>query len=194
LGFPIDVTYLFTQRGFHMKIDQYLKGVQTAQPAAATEKVASAASTATTPATQPGRDVLLTALNNAVETAKTASEQAPNPVNDVVKIASEVAEAEKAANVKEAQLMGIAFADAAIARINDWQKTAAANMPADASDLQKQAAEAGYRQAIADMEKQAEEEYARGYNETVETIHKIASLQFIHGAQSARKLIQTAAR
>lgn len=174
-----------------MKIDQYLKGVREAKPA--TEKVASAASAAPAAAT-PGRDDLLSALNGALETSKTASEKTANPVDDVVKIANEVAAAEKEANVKEAKLMGIAFADAAIARIADWQKTAAEHAPVDVQDLQKHAAEAGYNQALADMEKQAEEEYVRGYNETVETIHKVAALQFIHGTQSVRKMLQTAAR
>jgi hypothetical protein len=171
-----------------MKIDKMLKGVREAKPA--TEKVAS--ETASTPA--PSNDKLLAALNGAMAT-KTASEaQVANPVDDVVKMAAEIANAEKEANVKEAQLMGIAFADAAIARIGEWQKTAAVHAPASNDDQLKLAAEAGYKQAIADMEKQAEEEYARGYNETVETIHKVASVQFVQAAKATQKMIQAAAQ
>lgn len=179
-----------------MKIDQYMKGVRAAAPA--TEKTASAV-TVDASKTSEG-STLLNALNAALETTKVASVNASNPASDLVKIANELAEVEKQAAAKEAALMGTAFADAAIARLTDWQKTAGLHAPVaaipgtDVTSIQKLASASGYAQAVQDMEKQAEEDYVNGYNETVTAFHKVATAQFIHGTLSARRHIQAASR
>jgi hypothetical protein len=122
-----------------------------------------------------------------------------------MKVAEELASAEKEAAEKEARLLGAAFADAAVARLGEWNKVAAqmvANIPAvaDTSDfgkfaqqnpeLVKQAAQIGYDAAKADLEKQAEASYVQGYNDTVEAIHKTASLEFLKAAAVTAQIVQ----
>lgn len=180
-----------------MKIEGILSNLGAAKPAApASTKVASAAPTPAAPAAAPVRDALRAALGEALTTAKTASEAViANPVSDLEKIAAELAAKEAEADERSARLMARAFADEVVSSISAWQKTASANLPAVASEEQlKQAAEAGYRQAVADMQKQAADDYDRGYNETVETIHKVASVQFIHAAKKTAALVRLAAQ
>ena len=122
-----------------------------------------------------------------------------------MKVAQELAGAEKEAAVKEAQLLGAAFADAAVARMAEWNKTASQmGVTRDTSntdfqsfaqtnpDLVKQAAQLGYDTAKADLEKQAEASYVQGYNDTVDTIHKTAALEFLKAAAVTAQLIQSA--
>jgi len=190
-----------------MKIDRILAGIRESQAA---EKTAGAApvSTEKTASTQTA---LVSAMHEALSSSeKTASEKAPeaSPVNDVMKVAQELAGAEKEAAVKEAQILGAAFADAAVARLGDWSKVASqmvAGAPvvqaipgntdfgkfAQANpELVKQAAQLGYEKATADLEKQAEDSYVQGYNDTVETIHKTASLEFLKAAAVTAQIIK----
>lgn len=177
-----------------MKIDRILAGIRESQNA---EKVASAApAPAATPAPEK-QAALVNALNEALAPAEKVAAAAPtSPVNDVMKVAAEIAQAEQGVAVKEAQLLGTAFADAAISRIAEWNKTAAAMLNngeklAGSSDEQlKQAALAGYEQAKKDMEKEAEEAYVQGYNDTVEAIHKTAADEFLKAAALTRQIIQ----
>lgn len=181
-----------------MKIDRILAGIRESQ---ASEKVASASpaveNTASVEKKAATNAALVNALNEALAPAeKTASEA--SPVNDVMKVASEIANAEQEVAVKEAQLLGTAFADAAISRISEWNKTAASMLAANpaekmagaSEDLLKQAAQMGYEQAKKDMEKEAEESYVQGYNDTVEAIHKTASDEFLKAAALTRQIIQ----
>ena len=179
-----------------MKIERILAGIKESQnptPAAVTEK------TAAVKADASPREALLSALTNATTTEKVASASAVGPVDDVMKVAAELVASEKDAAVKEAQLLGTAFMDAAIARLDVWQKTAAQmiqNTPVQqaapaagfgkfASEnglLVKQAAELGYNQAKQELEKVAADEYNRGWNETVEAIYKTAADEFLKAA------------
>lgn len=184
-----------------MKIDRILAGIRESQ---ASEKVASATPAAEAPASVEKKAAtnaaLVNALNEALAPAQKTAAEAPasSPVNDVMKVASEIAQAEKEVAVKEAQLLGTAFADAAISRIAEWNKTAAAMLSANpgekvagaSEELLKQAAQAGYEQAKRDMEKEAEESYVQGYNDTVEAIHKTASDEFLKAAALTRQIIQ----
>lgn len=206
-----------------MKIDRILAGIRESQAAEKTAGDKSAAAVAPAPAEKTAsKDALVTAMNEALTTSgaeKTAADKttvapAASPVDDVMKVAAEIAGAEKEAAVKEAQVLGAAFADAAIARLNEWNKTAAemlAANPAPATaqvalipgtnfskfaatnpDLVKQAHQLGYDKAKADLEKQAEESYVQGYNDTVETIHKVASLEFMKAAMVTAQIVQSA--
>jgi hypothetical protein len=185
-----------------MKIERILAGIKGEKaPKAATnveEKTASEKPAVTAP-----REALVAALHAATE--KTAAAvPTPGPVEDLQKIASDLAAADKDAAVKEAQVLGQAFADAAISRFADWQKTASdmlAAQPAMSAvatpggvdaNLLKQAAEIGYQTARAELEKLAEAEYDQGWNETVEAIYRTAGDEFINAANVAGDLIAAA--
>ena len=201
-----------------MKIDRILAGIRESQAA---EKTGGDKTPAPAPAAAPvektaSQTALVSAMNEALATPtaeKTAGEKAPvaSPVDDVMKVANEIAGAEKEAAVKEAQILGAAFADAAIARLNDWNKTAAEMLAANPAaapvaapagtdfgkfaaqnpELVKQAHQMGYEKAKADLEKQAEESYVQGYNDTVETIHKVASLEFMKAAAVTAQIVES---
>ena len=193
-----------------MKIDRILAGIRESQSA---EKQASETPAPVADKTASTHSALVSALNDALTSnTKVASDvSAPSPVDDVMKVAAEMAGAQKEAAIKEAQLLGAAFADSAIARISEWNKTAAqmvAAAPApvamDSADfgkfaqtnpeLVKQAAQLGYDTAKADLEKQAEDSYVQGYNDTVETIHKTAALEFLKAAAITAQIIQTSTK
>lgn len=194
-----------------MKIDRILAGIRESQTA---EKKASDVSAPTpTEKTASTHQALVTAMNDALSTApteKVASETASSPVADVMKVAQEIASSEKEAAVKEAQLLGAAFADAAVARLGDWNKIASqmlstpvqavagnanfGHFAANNSELVKQAAQLGYEQAKAELEKEAEDSYVQGYNDTVDTIHKTASLEFMKAAAVTAQIIKASLR
>jgi len=188
-----------------MKIDRILQGIRESQAAEKTASAPSAAIVEKTASANPLVAALHEALQPAEKTASAALER--SPVDDVMKVAQELAGAEKEAATKEAQLLGTAFADAAVARLNEWNKTAATMVagspvaqaiPGNADfgkfaeqnpELVKQAAQLGYEKATADLEKQAEDSYIQGYNDTVETIHKTASLEFMKAAAVTAQII-----
>lgn len=194
-----------------MKIDRILAGIRESQAA---EKQASEAPVA--PAaekTASTQTALVTAMKEALTPAeKTASEKASaSPVDDVMKVAEQLAGAEKEAALKEAQILGAAFADAAVARLGDWSKVASqmvASAPVQAiqgnadfgkfaqqnPELVKQAAQLGYEAAKADLEKQAEDSYVQGYNDTVDTIHKTAALEFLKAASVTAQIVEASVR
>ena len=189
-----------------MKIDRILAGIRESQAA---EKTAGEAPVSTDKAAST-QTTLVSAMNDALASnVKTASEATQaSPVTDVMKVAQELAGTEKEAAVKEAQILGAAFADAAVARLGDWSKVAS-QMVAGAPvvqaipgntdfgkfaqqnpELVKQAAQLGYEKATADLEKQANDSYVQGYNDTVETIHKTAALEFLKAAAVTAQIIK----
>lgn len=191
-----------------MKIDKILAGIRESQSATKTASEPTPAPVAEkTAAAQPA---LVNALNDALASqTKTAAAPVASPVDDVMKVAQEMAGVEKEAAVKEAQILGAAFADAAISRLNEWNKTAAemlVNAPVKTAapvingdfskfaqenpELVQQAAQLGYQQATADLEKQAEDSYVQGYNDTVETIHKTAVIEFLKAASVTQQIIK----
>lgn len=192
-----------------MKIEKILAGIRESQSAekTASEKPASAPVSEKTAAP---RAQLVSALNDALNASgneKVASEG--NPVSDVMKIASEVAATEKEAAIKEAQLLGAAFADAAVARLAEWNKTAAALPQAPAQttapaafgkfasenpELVKQAHQMGYEQARAELEKRANDVYVQGYNDTVTKIHKTAAFEFYKAAAVTSQILDATAQ
>jgi len=179
-----------------MRLDKILENIKAADTAAP-EKTASV-STGGVP-----RDQLLAALNDATST-KTASVAAASPAGDLMKIAADVAATEKEVAVKEAQLLGRAFADAVVARVGEWQ-SAAASMPAtkvaslatggfdkfasENAELIKQAAELGYTQTQDHLEKVAAAEYERGYNDTMVEVQKLAAEEFAKAAVRTSQIL-----
>lgn len=181
-----------------MKIEKILAGIR--QPKQ--EKVASETPAAAAPVKAASESPLNSALTAALETSKVASEKT-SPVADVMKVAAELESAEKEAEVKHAQVMGRAFADAAISRISEWQDKSAALAPvkvahedeefakfaSENQELVRQAALMGYEVSRAGLEKMAEDAYVQGYNDTVVAIHKTAAVEFMKAAQLAGAIL-----
>lgn len=141
---------------------------------------------------------------------KEASEGAPaqpGVLDGLTKMASELAEADEQATIKEAQLFGAAAFDGFIARANEYaqnapvqQKVAAVDEHAD--QLYKHAAYAGYDAMGAVFGQQgpprqktaaeAREEYMREANEELEKVAQVATqsfeLGYAHMAQIAEAL------
>lgn len=173
-----------------MRLDKILENIKAADTAS--EKTAAEKA----PGIAPAREQLLAALNEAVPTAKVASAHT-SPTEDLMKIANEVAATESEMAVKEAQLLGRVFADSVISRVGEWQG-AAASLPgtkvasyeaegfdkfaSENPDIIKQAAELGYTQTRAHLEKVAAAEYEQGYNETMAEVQKLAAAEFAKAA------------
>jgi hypothetical protein len=186
-----------------MRLDTILQNIQSAQ--SASEKVASERTIAPAPVT---RDALAASLNAAMAGEKVASVQATRaPVDDLMKIASEVAATEQEMAVKEAQLLGRAFADAVVSRVGEWQ-SAATKVAADYSvgaedgldkfasenpDLIKEAAAQGYAETKAALEKIAAESFDQGYNDMMTEVHEKAAAEFLKAAAVTNNVLQAIA-
>ncbi len=146
---------------------------------------------------------LNTALNASAEVEKTASEGGEgSTTHDLVKIASDLANAEQEALEKEANLYGSAVADGFVSRLSQYTdavadqpavKTAAAapvEVPAapatapteedfskfaqENPELVKQAVELGFRDAKDAIENAKQAATQKGYNDTVAAVQKMA--------------------
>jgi len=131
-------------------------------------------------------------ISTAAVTKTASAAQAAAPASDLQTIAKEAAAAEEAALEAQTKRLGAVFADSFMERYAQYDaalsaagvKTAAVN-----PELVKQAAEDGYRRAVADMEKRAEEEYQRGYQDQLKAIHKTASEIHYAGQSMAHAVI-----
>jgi hypothetical protein len=157
------------------------------------EGVTTKTAAAATPSAEARMLETVRRISNA-PAVKTASAAAP--VSDLHSIAKEASDAEGAALVKQAQHMGAVLADSFMERFAQYDsalsaagvKTAAVN-----PELVKQAASDGYRQAVVDMEKQAEEEYQKGYSDQLRAIHKTAADIHYAGQQMAHAVVERVA-
>lgn len=203
-----------------MKIEKILSGLRQTQDTtkeAAAAPLANVSTDKTAAAADAPRETLVGALNTALAAApsneKTANDKG-GPVADVMKVAEELAATEQEANIKHAQVMGAAFADAFVSRLGTWQ-TKAAELNAQAPTVHTPAApvvtpfgkfaaenpaivaqtqQLGYEQTKAALEKQSNEAYVAGHNDAVTAIHKTASLEFIKGAHTMSKVLDAAIR
>lgn len=152
---------------------------------AVTEKTASEGVEKSTEAT-----LLDTVRAVSDRTTKTASE-ASAPAAALEDMAKEAHVAEVERQEKLAQHYGAAVADGFMARFAQYDsalegsgvKTAAPSVDVDAV---KQAA---YTQAVTDLNKQAEDEYQRGYADQLNAIHKVASDIHLAGQASAQNVL-----
>lgn len=125
-------------------------------------------------ASDNGTDALSDAIDRALSSgiSKTAS-QVDNPSEDLLKMASRIADAESDSLVKEANLYGAAVADGFMSRMGSYEKTASV---AEADDyMLKQAFDQGYADTVnmlaaqqnagSDFEKQAA--FEQGYNDVI---------------------------
>jgi hypothetical protein len=198
-----------------MKLSEALTRIGTTS---ATKTAAAAPTTTSTaaPASDAG-DRLRQALKEATApdaSTKTASQA--SPIEDMTKIAADLSKAEHEALVKEAQLYGAAICDGFMARAAQYEdatRKVAAAQPAivtstmkvagdDSFDkfaaaepeLVKQAAELGYATTVQQLEKLAEDAYAKGWNDTMAQVHKIASDVFVEGFKRGQALVEAATR
>jgi hypothetical protein len=182
-----------------MRIETILAGLkqEPKPPAKAPEKTAADKAD---PAAPP-REALLAALSTALAGTEKRAEAAPSasPVDDIMKTAAEILAADKEAAAKEASVLGQAFGDACVARLDTWLKHAQdllSSSPAPGSatpEALKEAAVAGYRTTRAELEKSAQSEYDHGWNDTVEVIYKAAAEEFVKGAQAAATFCEAVA-
>ena len=132
-------------------------------------------------------------VSQASSGTKTAS--ANTPAADLERMAKQAAALEEQALTKEAHFLGAAVADGFMERFAQYDvalnnagvKTASAD-PA----MVKAAAEEGYLTAVAHMEKHAADEYQRGYEDTLRSVHKLASEIHYGGQAMARAILQQA--
>jgi len=163
-------------------------------------------------------DRLKTALQQAMNTLPVKEAAVANsPVNDLEKIAAEVVNTEHQALIKEAQIYGVASADAFMARLSQYneaaeklasqQKTAAPTLQlpektaaedsfekfaAANPELVKEAADLGYTTAQQQLEKLAEVAYNKAFNDATMAIYKTAHDSFLMGFEETAKLLQNA--
>ena len=159
-------------------------------------------------------DALQGALASVLEKVASGNEQpvansANSPVDDLMKLAGQMADAEKEAEVALAGSLGRAFADAAIGQWSSYDsqtKVASAHLGNSEDELIK-AAEEGYQIALADMdalEKQAEADpgmvqqqaASQGYADAQEAyMHEktAAEHEYVQGQQDALEEIRTVA-
>jgi hypothetical protein len=139
---------------------------------------------------------LLAALQRAEQSAgsKVASEK-QSPVSDLEKMASDLANADHDALVKEAEFYGAAVADGFMARIHQYEQSTE-SMDKVASDdsvaVEKIAEEAvrGYVETRAQMEKEAADTYNQGYSDTVAQIEKVAAACFETAVNNTEYVLQ----
>ena len=182
-----------------MKIEKVLANIRSSQ---APEKTAAEQTPTTKTASSVPAEALKGALTEALKTSeKVAAEQKqPGPVEDVMKIAAEMANAEQDIAVKQAALLGAAFYDGAMARAAQYQKAAAelntdtdpefSKFASENPELVKQAAELGYQQTRDGLEKMADDAYTQGWNNTVEAIYKTAAVEFMKAAQVTGAMLE----
>ena len=144
--------------------------------------------TASAAPAQNNADDLRGALRNALtsgETTKTASvSNTSTPQGDLIKMASDLTDAEDAATMKQASIYGAAMCDGFMSRFGQYEKEAEQIVPttfaksageydtfekfaSDNPDLVKEAYAVGYRQTYDGLVKQANDEFTQGYNDTI---------------------------
>ena len=135
---------------------------------------------------------------------KTASDAA-SPSGDLVKMASDLANAEQHALIKEANIYGAAVADGFVARMNSYEGQAqgiskTAGDSGESAEMIKQAMQLGYQQTmntlqgavpqqtkVAEHTKLAEHEKVAAFNKGAEDATKVAS--YLKGNQDARTVV-----
>lgn len=177
------------------RIDKLLNELNDAPAVAQTAKTASAQAS-------PLDAAIENALGSLTGTPKTASAAAPgtSPVNDLLKLAHEVREADTEGEVKLAHRMGAAFTDGMMERLDlyraqaeELDKTAGY---AAASDLEKFAAEnpaqyaalvrAGYLDDVGGSDKEA---FDAGFVEKAAEIHALTSAHFVEGYRALERAL-----
>lgn len=133
-------------------------------------------------------------ISNSIKTATAVPKN--TPAQDLAKMAKEAQDAEQGQLLKQAHFMGAAIADGFMERFAQYDtalttqgvKTAAS----PSEDLLKKATEVGYTQAVKDLEKTAEVEFNRGYQDQLQEVQKIAADIHYIGQQTANTIVDEA--
>lgn len=135
------------------------------------------------------RNELVQALDDAMSMPKTAAVADETPVTDkVIKIASELADSENEALVKEAHFYGAALADSFMSRIGLYEQAAGNVKVASTGDanqdfnkfaeenpeLTKQAVELGYLQGKQQIEQLKQASFQQGYSDAAGQIQELS--------------------
>lgn len=200
-----------------MEISQIMKRLEASEQASdAGVKTASAAPkpTDTTPPSDALRSELRQVLSDAEKTAAApAPAPAPQsaPVADLVKMATDLSNAEEEALMKQAQVYGAAICDGFMARYAQYEhaagqvapeKTAATQPAAGTEDfakfaqanpqLTREAYDLGYQTKLAQLQADANQQFEAGFNDTMAEVHKTASAVYKHGAEWGEWAVRTA--
>jgi len=201
-----------------MKLQTLIATLKNTEASKASTKTASESTAPVAPAAPaPAETKLAATLREATaEATKTASEApAMSVAAEVLKVAAEMADAEQELALKEAALLGAAFADSAVQRFAEWQKAAGSleGTPVKTASFQpaqpqadavftkfaaenpvqaRQALALGYAPTEAGLEKMAHESYVQGYNDQVTEIFKVAQDEFLKGAAQTSLLLERA--
>lgn len=168
-----------------MKLQTLLSGIRQSQ----NTKTASEApaSTGTPTSADSQLSVALRAAVTSGETVKVASAPATTPVMDVMKVAAELADADQALAVKEAQLLGAAFADSAVARFADWQKAAGA---VQGEPMLSKVAQLAPSQSVQSIAAQADVAFAKFAEENPVTARQAIALGYAPTAGGLDKMAE----
>jgi hypothetical protein len=196
-----------------MEIAQIMKRLEDSKAA---DNAGVKTASAPEPTAAPSAEALRTELRqvlSSTDAEKTAAAQPAqaSPTADLVKMASDLANAEEEALLKQAQVYGAAVCDGFMTRYAQYEaaasevapaqpKTAAAQPATDDfqkfaqenPELTKEAYDLGYRTKMAELQNQANEQFSAGYNDTMQEVHKIASDLYKHGAEWAQWAAKTA--
>jgi hypothetical protein len=196
-----------------MEIAQILKRLEDSEHASnAGIKTASAPPSSVSPTANALRNELRQALSTVQteKTAQAAPKQASQaPVAGLVKMASDLVNAEEEALMKQAQVYGAAICDGFMARYAQYEQAANEVVPQQAKtaaatdvdfqkfaqenpELTKEAYDLGYRTKMAELQKQADERFQAGYNDTMNEVHKTAAALYKHGTEWAQWAVKTA--
>lgn len=129
-----------------------------------------------------------------VSEAATKTASAPAPATALQEMAKSAQASEQELLTKQAHFMGAAVADGFMERYAAYDTALSAQGVKTASTsnplVVKQAAQAGYQQAVTDMEKQASAQYAQGYKDQLKAIHKTAAEIHYTGQMVAHNLVE----
>lgn len=170
--------------------DRILSRLSEADPI--TEKTAAAAN----PPQVTSEEAMLATVRKVAAATKTAA-AAPasdtDPVTSLETMAKTAAAREEERLMKTAENMGAVICDGFFARMAQYDSALShygVKTASPASDIVKQAAEQAYAQGQADMEKEAEDAFEAGYNDTIQHIYKTAAEIHYAGQTVANHLLQ----
>jgi len=168
------------------------------------------------------REALTNAMATTEKTAAVAPSYA-TPQGDLLKMAEDLSNAEDAAITKQASIYGAAMCDGFMARYAEYEaaaeqvaptKTASAHAYAPVTtdtvklaaqdpefqkfasenpELVKEAYELGYQQTYATRVKEAQDEFDKGYSDTMGQVHKLASDIYARGVMDINTVLKHAA-
>jgi hypothetical protein len=190
------------------RIEDIMRFMDTDQAAAPAEKTAAVAPPAEL---SVAMDAVMQSLPGATKTAAATPAPASTPAQDLMKIAEQVAALDREGEIKHAQLLGAAMGDAFVARVGQWEaaaaavdspqaKTAAANdqaalakFAAENPEAFQAAAQQGYLEGKALIEKVGQQVFEQRYQQKVAAIRTTALQHWGHAFKTMDEVGQALA-